>query len=445
MRILTRIMTLMVALAWLSLASMAYSAEGNTPPEANAGPDQTIFFGQPAYLNGTATDADGDAIVGWQWTLESAPDGGGLIDDSTAASTLLVPFSVGTYVLTLVVFDGTDYSLPSSVTINAVQNQPPHAVASAAPLTGPVPLTVMFDGSASSDPEGLPLRYNWDFGDFSPPVEDVAPTHVYQAPGPYTATLYVIDSANQGDLYSLVVDVTLPGNTPPTANVVATPNNGTAPLTVAFTANAADADNDSLTYAWDFGDAASSDNTSTEANPTHVYHSEGNYIAKLTVSDGQAEVTSSVDVVVAAAPQVTARKIHVVGERDHAARKAKVSIWADVGFGSLAPDDLIAVKLDGVTLFKARFAEFKPGREGDAYLLVKRDLLVRIDLAEQSLFVEAKRVNLAGTDFSNGATLTVSWGDNVGTDQFELDENPGHVWHHRHHRSDHDGDFGHDR
>jgi hypothetical protein len=150
-------------------------------------------------------------------------------------------------------------------------------------------------------------------------------------------------------------------------------------------------------------------------------------------------------VVVAAAPQVTARKIHVVGERDHAARKAKVSIWADVGFGSLAPDDLIAVKLDGVTLFEARFAAFKPGREGDVYLLVKRDLLVRIDLAEQSLFVEAKRVNLAGADFSNGATLTVSWGDKVGTDQFELNENPGHVWHHRHHRSDHDGDFGHDR
>ncbi|MCD2452596.1 hypothetical protein GO003_019615 [Methylicorpusculum oleiharenae] len=153
----------------------------------------------------------------------------------------------------------------------------------------------------------------------------------------------------------------------------------------------------------------------------------------MTVIDGQAEVSSSVDVVVAAAPQVTARKIHVVDERDHAARKAKVSIWADVGFGSLATDDLIAVKLDGVTLFEARFAEFKPGREGDVYLLLKRDLLVRIDLAEQSLFVEAKRVSLAGADFSNGNTLTVSWDNHVGTDQFDLSENPGGVWLYRHH------------
>jgi PKD repeat protein len=422
------------------------SLPGNHPPEANAGPNQTIYFGQPAYLNGTATDADGDTIVGWQWTLDSAPvGGGGLIDDPTAASTSFAAYTVGTYVLKLVAFDGSEYSLPSSVTINVVQNQPPTARATASALSGPVPLPVTFDGSASSDPEGLPLRYYWNFGDGSPSSDLSIATHIYDEAGTYSASLTVTDSANQQDTIGFVMDLSLPGNHPPTASPVATPNNGTAPLTVVFASNAADADNDSLTYVWDFGDAASSDNTSTEANPTHVYHREGNYIAKLTVSDGQAEVISSVDVVVAAAPQVTARKIHVVGERDHAARKAKVSIWADVGFGSLAPNDLIAVKLDGVTLFKARFAEFKPGREGDVYLLVKRDLLVRIDLAEQSLFVDAKRVNLAGADFSNGATLTVSWGDNVGTDQFELNENPGHVWHHRHHRSDHDGDFGHDR
>lgn len=426
---------LLAAALWLAMPFVY--AQTNTPPEANAGLAQTIFFGQPAYINGTATDADGDPIVSWLWTLESVPQGGGgLIDDPTSASTSFVAYSVGTYVLTLVAFDGTDYSLPSSVTINVVQNQPPTARGTVSPLSGTVPLTVTFDASASSDPEGLPLRYAWDFGDYSMPLDEVAVTHTYQEAGSFIVTLTVTDNSNQQDYVSFVMDLSLPGNHPPTASAVATPNNGTAPLTVAFAANAADADNDALTYHWDFGDAASADNTSTLANPSHVYNHEGSYVAQLTVSDDQAEVTSSVDVVVAAAPQVTARKIHVVGERDHAARKGKVSIWADVGFGSLAPDDLIAVKLDGVTLFEARFAEFKPGRDGDAYLLVKRDLLVRIDLAAQSLFVEAKRVNLAGMDFSNGATLTVSWGNHVGTDQFEMNENPGHVWHHRHHRPD---------
>ena len=200
---------------------------------------------------------------------------------------------------------------------------------------------------------------------------------------------------------------------------------------MAFAANAADADNDPLTYHWDFGDAGSADNSSTLANPTHVYNNEGGYIAQLMVSDGQDEVTSSVDVVVAAAPQVTTRKIHIVGERDHKERKGMVSVWADVAFGTLAPNDVISVSLDGVTLFDARFGEFKRSRNGDVYLLVKRDLLVRIDLEEQSLFVEAKRVNLVGNDFSNGATLTVTWGNHIGTDQFEISENPGGVWHYR--------------
>ncbi|MGH3132546.1 MAG: LamG-like jellyroll fold domain-containing protein, partial [Gaiellaceae bacterium] len=41
-------------------------------------------------------------------------------------------------------------------------NQPPTAVASAAPTSGPVPLTVAFDGSGSSDPDGSIASYAWD-------------------------------------------------------------------------------------------------------------------------------------------------------------------------------------------------------------------------------------------------------------------------------------------
>ena len=61
------------------------------------------------------------------------------------------------------------------------------------------------------------------------------------------------------------------------------PTNGTSPLTVEFTADASDADNDPLTYSWDFGDG---DKTGDKNKETHIYQQEGTYTAKVTVSDG---------------------------------------------------------------------------------------------------------------------------------------------------------------
>ncbi len=93
----------------------------------------------------------------------------------------------------------------------------------------------------------------------------------------------------------------------PDASPTVTPPSGEAPLPVQFTANATDPNGDPLTYAWDFGDASSGNNTSTLANPAHTYAQNGSYVAWLTVSDGTntAAYWLTISVVDATPPTVT--------------------------------------------------------------------------------------------------------------------------------------------
>jgi hypothetical protein len=77
-------------------------------------------------------------------------------------------------------------------------NQAPTAALVAAPTTGNPPLTVEFDGSASTDPDSGDSigSYTFSFGDGSPNVTQANPkiTHVYKHGGAFFATLTVKDS-----------------------------------------------------------------------------------------------------------------------------------------------------------------------------------------------------------------------------------------------------------
>ena len=64
-----RCAVLILVLLLLPAVALAH----NTPPVADAGEDQTIFVGEATLLQGSAFDADGNPILTWSWTVESAP------------------------------------------------------------------------------------------------------------------------------------------------------------------------------------------------------------------------------------------------------------------------------------------------------------------------------------------------------------------------------------
>jgi PKD domain len=91
-------------------------------------------------------------------------------------------------------------------------NHAPIARASANPSQGPVPLTVAFDGSASSDPDGSPLGYAWDL-DGDGAFDDSSaskPSYTYTASGTYTARLRVTDPGGLTDIFNVPITAGTP-------------------------------------------------------------------------------------------------------------------------------------------------------------------------------------------------------------------------------------------
>jgi glucose/arabinose dehydrogenase len=105
-------------------------------------------------------------------------------------------------------------------------NQSPTATAKATPTSGPVPLTVIFDATGSTDPEGGPLRYSWDLdGDGAYDDSTAArPTFVYTEPGVYRVGLKVRDPRGASGTDVVAISA---GNTPPSAVITAPTSNVT--------------------------------------------------------------------------------------------------------------------------------------------------------------------------------------------------------------------------
>jgi glucose/arabinose dehydrogenase len=98
------------------------------------------------------------------------------------------------------------------ISFTGTANRSPTAGITADPTYGALPLDVNFNGTSSTDPDGDPLTFEWDFGDGSPHGSGATTTHRYTSAGTYSATVIVRDNRGGQDSRSIRIDA---GNTPP--------------------------------------------------------------------------------------------------------------------------------------------------------------------------------------------------------------------------------------
>lgn len=137
------------------------AALGNVAPVARAGSDRGALPGSTVSLSGAASsDANGDPLS-YSWTLSRPPGSVAVLSSATTEASSFVPDLVGSYVATLVVRDGALDSAPSTVTITVSNANLPPVARPGADQTVAFGSLVRLDGSASSDPNGDALSFQW--------------------------------------------------------------------------------------------------------------------------------------------------------------------------------------------------------------------------------------------------------------------------------------------
>jgi PKD repeat protein len=123
-------------------------------------------------------------------------------------------------------------------------------VATANPTSGPAPLTVQFNGSVSSDPDGDTITYSWDLNGDGVYGDSTAanPAFTYTTAGTYSVTLKVTDARGASSVSAPITITVGAGNTPPTPVIDAPASSLTWAVgdTINFSGHATDAQDGTL-------------------------------------------------------------------------------------------------------------------------------------------------------------------------------------------------------
>jgi hypothetical protein len=272
----------------------------NSQPVANAGLRQNIIAGTTVTLDGSGSfDADNNALT-YTWSLVARPSGStAVLSNPHAVKSTFVADVVGQYVGQLIVNDGRISGAPATVLITAAPQQQPPVVSAGPNQTIELPVnSLTLNGSAVSiAPAGSPVAVQWievsgpgtvSFASATTPITQasfpVAGTYVVQLSGRVTATglfssaqaTITVAPVNQPPLVTVGPDQTI---TYPTsmANLTGTATDDGLPV------------GSTLAISWS---VLSGPGTVTFSNPFQpntqaTFSQAGNYVLKLSASDGQ--------------------------------------------------------------------------------------------------------------------------------------------------------------
>jgi hypothetical protein len=272
-------------------ASAGPTGSQNYPPVAKAGNPQSGATGFPITLDGSQSyDPDGDALT-FAWGLDAKPAGSNaVLSGSSSVHPTIIPDRSGPYTISLVVSDGKLASNAAAVVITATNSAP---VANAGPdQNADVGALVALDGSASSDPNGDSLTYQWTIDkpwNSAAVLSDdrsMLPTFIPDVPGTYTFYLSVYDGVAYSDTRDKVLV-----NAGLTAVANAGPDQyhttGPSTLITLDGTGSYDTAGKPLTYAWSFtqrpiGSTATLSNPAA-VHPTFTADLEGKYELSLRI------------------------------------------------------------------------------------------------------------------------------------------------------------------
>ena len=200
--------------------SVKFVSPSEPPPDPDPSPDPPTAEISPSTTTGKAplkitlysTDSTtpNPPIVGHQWDFG---DGSPVKTGATASH---IYGLAGTYLATLTVEDSEGMTDSATIFINVIEsdapNEKPTAIISAGSIQCEPSLSVLYDGSQSSDPDGSIVEYDWNFGDGTSGTGPII-QHTYSYLATYTVSLQVTD--NQGETATATREITCNAAHPP--------------------------------------------------------------------------------------------------------------------------------------------------------------------------------------------------------------------------------------